>query len=120
MANAFVYSELHTSNLDAAGGFYQKLFDWKLKPNTETPFPYTGVTSQEGHSAGMMGTEKSAQSFWLTYVSVDDLRASTQRARELGATILQEDVEVPEQGRFTVLKDPTGATLALWQKAKAK
>ena len=31
MTNAFVHSELNTTDVDKAKGFYGKLFDWKLR-----------------------------------------------------------------------------------------
>jgi predicted enzyme related to lactoylglutathione lyase len=52
---------------------------------------------------------------WLAYVSVADVRASTEKARELGATILRDVTEIPGMGAFSILKDPAGAMLALWQ-----
>ena len=42
----------------------------------------------------------------------------TKRAKKLGATVLQDVMEVGEYGAMSVIRDPTGATLALW-KAKA-
>jgi len=52
---------------------------------------------------------------WLAYVAVDDVRAMTERARELGATIVQDVMEIGSYGWSSILVDPTGATLALWQ-----
>jgi hypothetical protein len=52
---------------------------------------------------------------WLAYVGVDDVRATTARARELGATIVQDAMEISGYGWFSVFVDPTGATLAIWQ-----
>ena len=55
---------------------------------------------------------------WLAYVGVDDLEATTKRAKALGATVLQDVIEVGEYGSMSVIRDPTGAVIALW-KAKA-
>jgi predicted enzyme related to lactoylglutathione lyase len=46
---------------------------------------------------------------------VDDVAVSTEKARSLGATICREVTEIPGVGWFSVITDPTGATLALWQ-----
>jgi predicted enzyme related to lactoylglutathione lyase len=43
---------------------------------------------------------------------------ATERARSLGAKVLTPKTEVKEMGRFTVIDDPTGARLALWEPAK--
>jgi uncharacterized protein len=54
-------------------------------------------------------------SSWMAYVLVDDLAASTEKAKSLGATIVKGVTEVPGMGSFSVMIDPTGAALAMWQ-----
>lgn len=41
--------------------------------------------------------------------------ASTKKAQSLGATILKDVTEVPGMGWFSIVQDPTGATLGLWK-----
>jgi hypothetical protein len=59
-----------------------------------------------------------APSFWLAYVLVDDIEASTKKAKSLGASVVKDVTEIPGAGWFSIIADPTGAHLALW-KAKA-
>jgi predicted enzyme related to lactoylglutathione lyase len=74
----------------------------------------------EGTGGGMMTHPMpGAPSFWLSYVLVDDIAAATAKAKALGATIIRDQLEVPEAGTLTIFTDPTGATLGLWQ-PKAK
>ena len=56
-----------------------------------------------------------APSSWLAYVMVDDVNASTAKAKGLGATILKDTTEIPGVGWFSIFTDPTGATLALFK-----
>ncbi len=56
-----------------------------------------------------------APSHRLAYVQVDDVSASTEQARGLGATVHKEPTEIPDYGWFSVIVDPTGAPLGLWQ-----
>jgi predicted enzyme related to lactoylglutathione lyase len=56
-----------------------------------------------------------APSAWLAYVEVADIAAATQKARSLGATIMQDVTEVMGMGWLSILIDPTGAALGLWQ-----
>ena len=56
-----------------------------------------------------------APSAWLAYVEVDDIAAATQKARSLGAKIMQDVTEVMGMGWLSILIDPTGAALGLWQ-----
>jgi len=77
---------------------------------------YTLIKVGEGTGGGMMQTPvPGAPSSWLAYVLVDDAAAATEKARSLGATICKEVTEIPGIGWFSVITDPTGATLALWQ-----
>lgn len=56
-----------------------------------------------------------APSMWLAYLLVSDVSASTAKAKSLGASVQKEVAEVPGMGRFSVIADPTGAALGLWQ-----
>ena len=58
-------------------------------------------------------------SFWLSYVNVDDISAATAKAKSLGAKIIRDVMPVAEMGWLSILMDPTGATLGLWQAKKA-
>ena len=116
MANPFVHVELHTKDLAKAKAFYGKLFGWQLQ---DMPMPggggaYTMIGVGDGVGGGMM-TDGDAPPHWLAYVGVDDIHAATKRAKELGATVLQDVLEVGEYGTMSIIRDPTGATLALWK-----
>jgi predicted enzyme related to lactoylglutathione lyase len=54
-------------------------------------------------------------SFWLAYVLVEDIGAATKKAAALGAKIVKDSIEVPDMGWFSIIQDPTGAALALWE-----
>ena len=114
MANPFVHVELMTTDVAKAKEFYSELFDWKLE---DIPgMDYTVINVGEGTGGGMMKTvQPDSPSYWMAYVYVDDAAVATEKARTLGATICKEATEIPGVGWFSVITDPTGATLALWQ-----
>jgi uncharacterized protein len=118
MANPFVHVELHTGDLKRAKEFYGKLFDWKLE---DVPMPggggsYTLLQVGSGTGGGMTAQQApGAPPHWLAYVGVDDVRASTRKAKELGAKVVMDVMEVGDIGTMSVITDPTGATLAMWQ-----
>ncbi len=117
MANPFVHIELQTKDLAQAKDFYSRLFGWKLE---DIPMPeggsYTMIDVGEGTGGGMFqNPDPAVPPYWLAYVGVDDIRASTARARELGATVLRDVMEVASYGWLSVLRDPAGAVFALWQ-----
>ncbi|MGV8894673.1 MAG: VOC family protein [Burkholderiaceae bacterium] len=121
MANPFVHIELHTSDLAKAKAFYSQLFDWKLEDvaTPEDGVPYTMINVGGGTGGGMMtNPAPHAPSHWQAFVGVDDIKASTEKAKSLGATVVQEVMDIGEHGWISVIVDPTGASFALWQ-AKA-
>jgi predicted enzyme related to lactoylglutathione lyase len=51
---------------------------------------------------------------WLPYVEVDQISEATERARELGATVLLEPREGPAGWR-SVVAAPAAGEVAFWQ-----
>jgi predicted enzyme related to lactoylglutathione lyase len=114
MGNPFVHVELMTTDVAKAKEFYGGLFDWKLE---DIPgMDYTMINVGEGTGGGMMKTvQPDSPSCWMAYVQVDDIAVATLKARTLGGTICKDVTEISGVGWFSVITDPTGATLALWQ-----
>ena len=93
MANPFVHIELQTRDIAKAKDFYSRLFDWKLEdlPAPGGDIPYTMINVGEGTGGGMFANgDPKNPLHWLAYVGMDDIEASTRKARDLGATILQD------------------------------
>jgi uncharacterized protein len=123
MANPFVHVELNTQELAKSKDFYGKLFDWKLEDipmGSVSDEPYTMIGVGEGGVGGgiMKHPMPGAPSFWLSYVQVDDIRASTDKAKSLGATIIRDVTEVTGMGWLSIIQDPEGAVLGLWKAAQ--
>ena len=116
MANPFVHVELASTDVGKAKNFYGKLFDWKLE---DVPMPdgtYTMIVVGDGTGGGMMQHPvPGAPSMWLAYVLVDDIQAATKKAKSLGANIMKDVTPVAEMGWLSILTDPTGAVIGLWQ-----
>ncbi len=120
MANAFVHAELNTTDVDKAKAFFGSLFDWKLEDMPMGDMgTYTMIgVGDDGVGGGILKHPMpGAPSVWIPYVSVDDVRAATDKARSLGAQVVRDVTEIPGMGSFTIITDPTGAALGLWQTA---
>jgi predicted enzyme related to lactoylglutathione lyase len=115
MANPFVHVELNTTDLDKAKAFYTGLFDWQLE---EVPMPggtYTLIKVGSGTGGGMLSRlPPGVPSHWLSYVQVDDIEASTAKAKSLGANVILDVMDVGP-GWLSLIADPTGAHLGLWK-----
>ena len=123
MANPFVHVELHTNDLERARQFYTRLFGWKLE---DVPMPggggsYTMIDVGGGTGGGMMvNPVPGVPPHWLAYVGVDDVAAATKKAKDLGAKVVMDVTEVGQIGSMSVITNPTGATLAMWQPKSGK
>jgi uncharacterized protein len=116
MANPFVHVELETTDLQKAKTFYSNLFDWKFEPFPMPEGEYTMIRVGEGTGGGMMQHPvPGAPSIWLAYVLVDDIKAATEKAKSLGATICKDVTEIANAGWLSIIQDPTGAMLGLWK-----
>jgi uncharacterized protein len=115
MANPFVHMELTTPDVAKSKAFYYKMFNWIFEDNQMGPdMVYSTFKTDSGPGGGMF-TMPGAPTFWLPYVGVEEINAATEKAKSLGATIHKGPIEVPGHGWMTILADPTGATIALWQ-----
>jgi predicted enzyme related to lactoylglutathione lyase len=116
MGNPFVHIELMATNVDKAKSFYGKLFDWQLEDMDMGDMTYTMIKVGEGTGGGIMkNSMPGAPSMWVAYVQVDNVKAATDKARSLGAKVIRDNVEVKGAGRFSIITDPTGAMLGLWE-----
>lgn len=116
MPNPFTYLQLQTNDPVKAEEFYKQLFDWTLEDSSTSSALYKEIITVEGIGGGiMMPFNSDTPSHWLPYVQVDDIKVSTEKARILGAKINLQPTEAPGKGFFSIITDPTGAALALWQ-----
>jgi predicted enzyme related to lactoylglutathione lyase len=120
MANPFVHVELNTTDVRKAKDFYGTLFDWTLEDVPMGPgMTYTEIKPGGGTGGGITKHPVAgAPSAWLSNVVVDDIKASTEKARSLGATVMQDVKEIPGIGWLSVIIDPTGAALGMWKPAR--
>lgn len=119
MSNAFVHIELNSTDVDKSKAFYGKLFEWTLedtKMGEKGDLDYTMIKVGKGTGGGMMKQlMPNAGSAWLPYVEVSDIKASTKKAQSLGAKVMKDVTEITDRGWLSIIVDPAGAMLGLWQ-----
>jgi uncharacterized protein len=111
MADAFVWFH-HNSADRKATDFYGKLFGWAA---SDGPGGMTMLAVEKGPFAAT-GEKYGEAPGWIPFVLVQDVDAATQKALKLGATVVKDRTKGPA-GDFSVVRDPSGASIALWQKA---
>jgi predicted enzyme related to lactoylglutathione lyase len=118
---AFCWNELATTDLESAQNFYKTLLGWEIKESKATgecegSMVYNEIVVGGQHVGGIykMGPEfGQAPSHWVAYVAVDDVDAKARQVWELGGKVCVPPTDIPNVGRFCVINDPTGATIAL-------
>jgi predicted enzyme related to lactoylglutathione lyase len=108
----YSWSELLTTNVDAAKSFYNKVFGWGADTAGEGPSAYTEWKIGDRSVGGMMAkpAEMPAEvpPHWAVYFTVEDADAAAAKATGLGGSLIMPPMDI-QPGRFAVLADPTGA-----------
>jgi predicted enzyme related to lactoylglutathione lyase len=113
MTRPVVHLELHTGDLASAREFYAALCDWRPERITVPSGSYLAL-GMGGALGGGIVECAARRPLWLPYVEVPDVNAATDRARELGATVVLEPREGPAGWRGVVAA-PGAGELAFWQ-----
>ena len=112
------WNEIITSNAEESVKFYTGLLGWTTEV-VEMPggMSYTMFKNGEVHVGGCMQPSELKEGFkpmWLQYINTLDLDASVEKSIALGATVIEERMDLP-MGSFAVIADPLGAVFAFWQ-----
>lgn len=111
----FFWNELHTTAPEKALAFYDKVVGFAHRSMDMGPGGTYHILSKGGVDRGGVTSHlpSGVSPHWLPYVFVDDTDGTIARAKKNGATIPMPPEDIPGVGRFGVLKDPTGAVLAV-------
>lgn len=110
----FCWIDLMTSDLDAAKQFYSAVFGWEYSDNDMGDGATYSMAQIDGTDvAGLMNSDQGPH--WNNYIAVESAADNAEAAKEAGATIIQEPIEVPGSGHMAVFQDPTGAIVSTWQ-----
>jgi predicted enzyme related to lactoylglutathione lyase len=111
-----------TDDMVAAQRFYGGVFGWEFVGPGETPGDPPGehfvarMSGLDVAGLGRLGGGVTAPpSGWSTHVAVADVDDAADRARDGGATIVQEPFDAAPAGRMAIIADPAGALLCLWE-----
>lgn len=115
------WTELFTRDVSRAKAFYGELFGWTYDSFVMEGYEYTVAKTPEAAVVGVspvhVGPLNTTQAYWLSTIEVDDIDFAVAKAAELGAAIIQQPKDVPNIGRFAVMRDPNGAAIAMLQGA---
>jgi predicted enzyme related to lactoylglutathione lyase len=117
----FSWTDLSTTDQDAAKAFYGQLFGWEFED-----FP---VDENSVYSMARLGgkdvaaiapqppqqRDAGAPPVWNSYISVQSADEALEKARTLSATVHAPAFDVMDVGRMGVVQDPQGAYFIVWE-----
>jgi uncharacterized protein len=110
--------DVAVADVEQASAFYGALFGWELGPDLGAEVGHYRMFEFKGAPvAGVMLVEMTgAPPHWGVAINVDDLDAATAKVTELGGTVMMGPDDVPNgSGRLSLIADPSGAMVTLWQ-----
>jgi predicted enzyme related to lactoylglutathione lyase len=113
----FSWTDLATTDTDAAKRFYGPLFGWDFD---DQPIPgdggvYTMLMRDGKAVAALFRGQEGMPTAWSSYVTVESADATATKATDLGANLMGEPFDVMDAGRMAVIQDPTGAVVSVWE-----
>jgi predicted enzyme related to lactoylglutathione lyase len=112
----FAWYDIMAVDETVTNPFYSGLFGWDFSAEPRPADGYRMVTFQgQGLGGSLPFKTESGRSHWMGYIQVTGIEDHVARARELGAVIFVELMEIPDVGKFAVLDDPTGAPFYLYE-----
>ena len=108
MGRPITHFEIASPNLASRQPrFYRQLFGWSV--GEELIDGYRLVQTAEGSiGGGLLRTPQGVFPYVTIYVSVEDLRASLEKAEELGGKMIVEPMPIQGVGTFAMFQDLTG------------
>ncbi|MBN2172200.1 MAG: VOC family protein [Candidatus Krumholzibacteriota bacterium] len=113
----FVWREIMSEDPARTIEFYTRLLGWITE---ETDLgehgTYTVFKAGDRAVAGAMGHvgPSHVPAYWLAYVSVGDVDETAAQAAASGGAVLVPGMDIPDMGRFAVIRDPQGAHVAVY------
>jgi len=121
---SFCWIELATTDQKAAQKFYHTMFGWGLQEVPTGPngiydlFQLEGKVAAAGYELRPDQTSAGVPPHWMVYINVENVDAATESAKSRGGKVMMGPFDVMEEGRMSVIQDPTGAMFSLWQGKK--
>ncbi len=117
----FSWTDLTTTDQEAAKAFYTSLFGWEVTDMPAGDGVTYSMASIDGKAVAAISPQPEQQRdagappVWNSYITVQSADETLARAKELGATVHADAFDVLEAGRMGVVQDPQGAYFLAWE-----
>jgi len=117
MHGQFAWYDLVTPDVAGAKKFYPSVTGWGTMPWADGAYTMWAAHDQPLGGIAPISPEQTAQGIpphWLAYVAVGDVDASARTVTALGGQVLHGPEDIPDVGRFAIIRDPQGGMLAIF------
>ena len=117
----FSWTDLATTDQDAAKQFYGQLFGWHAVDYPVDENTTYSMMQIDGKDVAAISPQPPQQReagvppLWNSYVTVESADDAADRAQKLGATVHAPAFDVMDVGRMAVVQDPQGAFFMVWE-----
>jgi predicted enzyme related to lactoylglutathione lyase len=120
----FSWTELMTTDVEAAKDFYEQLFEWEFSKQdlNDTTYYVIKLKGQNRPVGGILdsaheqsGDPQKIPPHWGSYVTVRNIKDTVTLVEKLGGTILVPPTKIPNTGFFSVIQDPQGAVISVME-----
>ena len=109
----FCFAELHTTDVDHAKKFYGAVLGWGATDVPGAGNAYALFQLDGRDVAAVRRAEGPTR--WVPYLAVEDAERTALRAQELRANLLSAPSDRPGFGRTSIIHDPAGGVVGLWE-----
>ena len=113
--NHFIFADLSTYNVAVAKQFYTDVFGWSFYSEDN----YHLALSKNKTICGLYETPQKFKamnmpSFWMSYIQVNNIQSTVNKAKELGGIVELVDLNLPI-GKVALIRDPLGAGFTIYE-----
>ncbi len=117
----FSWTDLTTTDQDAAKAFYTALFGWTAVDMPAGEGVVYSMMQLAGKDVAAISPQPQQQRdagappVWNSYITVESADAAVERAKQLGGSVHAPAFDVLDAGRMGVVQDPQGAYFLVWE-----
>ena len=111
----FVWHENVTTDPARAQEFYTQLFGWEIEVFQAGDVEYPMIKADGQLHGGFPSVPAGTPPHWVGNVQVEDVDGTVDKAKAAGGELLVGPMDIPEVGRYAVLRDDQGAIFVGFQ-----
>jgi predicted enzyme related to lactoylglutathione lyase len=111
----FVWHEHVSTQPAKAQEFFKELLGWDYEVFKPGKVDYAMITCGGQMHGGFPNVPEGTPSHWAGNVQVESADDTVAKAKAAGGSVIVEPMDIPEVGRYTVLRDPQGAVIVAFQ-----